>query len=1083
LAQSTNFGYGQECREQRQGELFVGPVSSSAKTRVASFWTNVSRVAALTAAIILFGNLDSPCASAEPEPNAVIHRPLLLTSAGQVHDLAPELANQARVQIVGVVTYYDPGEHNLFIQDETGAVYIETDKAYPLQYGDYVSVRGLALASYRTEVAPDPEIHVLSRNRRVPALRVTYRELATGQMDCRMVKVSGKVRAVNVEQHENSPILHLDVSMHGGEIEVYQPFPAIEPDRRESFGTLEALPLLDSTVEIEGTAGGAFDTKSQLTGLIVYAQQRSAIRILKRSTVSALELPLSNIDKIFESRHIEDTSARLRLRGALTYYRKGEAAVLEQDGKSVFIQTREDRDIPLGEVVDAVGFASDQQYAPSLREALLFDTHRRSEIKPGAVSYADALSGIHSDNLVSLEGLLVSQLHTGSVETLVIDVNGNFMTGRLEHTAPLQHIRIGTRLRVTGICRIVPGGSWQAPSFFHIEMRTPADVVVLSSPSWWTVRHLADLLGTLGALALAISAWAVLLRRRVRQQTESIELSMVVARTRSELLETISVHKTAESWLKEFCEKVRILLPGTECSFLLDGESARQPLSSPPSLTPQKLLHTAPLRDTEGKEVGHIQVLSVGPNLFGANQQHVCLMLAEVANLAMQQSLLYQGLVHHSTHDPLTDLPNRRLCEERLQDALKEAVETNGRVTVVYIDVDRFKEINDRFGHKAGDSYLKHICGRLRSAIRSIDTLARVGGDEFIIIVPQRSMDEDLIQLEERLYGCFQQPFEVEGHRFNGSVSMGLASYPEHGLTAEDLKRYADQSMYIAKRRVSSPHDARIAAPFAIITPTELERAYERKQLSLSYQPQFSANGRLQGLEALLRLQDPILGTVTPDAFIAVAERSEVILHLGRWVIESAVQSAVGWGLHEGPDVLLSVNVAPRQLADPDFAEMVLGIVARNGFPASRLELELTERSPGTDSHEALRQVQRLRKAGIRIAIDDFGTGYSALSVLHRLPVDTIKIDRSFILAIEKEPNVLSIIEAISYMARSLGKRVVAEGIETRGSMAALLPMGRMDYQGYLLSRPIDSSEVANALRGWRAGSPRQWPWTTKALK
>src|SRR5580698_654781 len=156
LAQSTNFGYGQECRKQRQGELFVGPVSSSAKARVASFWKNVSRAAALTAAIILFGNLDSSCASAEPAPNAVIDRPLLLTSAGQVHDLAPELANQARVQIVGVVTYYDPGEHNLFIQDETGAVYIETDKAYPLQYGDYVSVRGLALASYRTEVAPDP---------------------------------------------------------------------------------------------------------------------------------------------------------------------------------------------------------------------------------------------------------------------------------------------------------------------------------------------------------------------------------------------------------------------------------------------------------------------------------------------------------------------------------------------------------------------------------------------------------------------------------------------------------------------------------------------------------------------------------------------------------------------------------------------------------------------------------------------------------------------------------------------------------------------------------------------------------------
>jgi diguanylate cyclase (GGDEF)-like protein len=1069
LAQSANPGLDHECHKQSHGWLLVDSVFPSAKTRLAPFRKLLLSLAALSVLFVLLASLGTPQLLAEAPADTAAAHPPLLTTASQVHELPAELASRARVQIFGVVTYYDPGEHNLFIQDKSGGVYIDLDKAYPLHYGDYVSVQGLAWASYRTEVATDPKINVLSRNHRVPAPRVTYRELATGQMDCRLVKVTGKVRAVNVEQHENSPILHLDVSMHGGEIEVYQPFP-IEPDKRESFGTLEALPLLDSTVEIEGVAGGAFDTKSQLTGLIVYAQQRSGIRILKRSMVNALELPLSDIDTVFESRHIDDASTRLRLRGTLTYYKKGEAVVLEQDGKSVFVQTREDKAIPLGDVVDALGFAGDQEYGPSLREALLFDTHTRNEIAARAVGYAEALSGIDSDNLVSLEGLLVSQLRNRSVETLVIDVNGNFVTGRLEHTLPVQHIRIGSRLRLTGICRIVPGGSWQAPSFFHIEMRSPDDVVVLSSPSWWTVRHLVELLGTLGALALVISAWAVLLRRRVRQQTESIELSMTIARTRSALLETISIHKTAESWLKEFCEKVRILLPGTGCSFLFGGESLEQPFFVRASLTSQTLLHTASLRDTEGKEVGHIQVFNTGPCSFGANQQEVCLMLAEVANLAMQQSLLYQGLVHHSTHDPLTDLPNRRLCEQRLQDALKEAAETNGRVTVVYIDVDRFKDINDRYGHKTGDSYLKHISGRLRSAIRTIDTLARVGGDEFLVIVPQKSSDTDFISLQERLHACFQQRFEVEGHRFKGSASLGLASFPEDGATADELKRHADQAMYVAKRKASSVDNKRTVPQFAILTPKELERAFERKQLTLSYQPQFSADGTLQGLEALLRLQDPILGTVTPDAFISVAERCEVILHLGRWVLESAVRSAVAWGLHKGIAVLLSVNVAPLQIAESEFAGMVLSVIERNGFPANRLELELTERSFGTDSDEALRQVQRLREAGIRIAIDDFGTGYSALSLLHRLPVDTIKIDRSFIMAMEKEPNVLSIIEAISFMARSLGKRIVAEGIEKSSSLAALLQMGPMDYQGYLLSRPIDSSKVKDALREWRSG-------------
>ena len=210
-------------------------------------------------------------------------------------------------------------------------------------------------------------------------------------------------------------------------------------------------------------------------------------------------------------------------------------------------------------------------------------------------------------------------------------------------------------------------------------------------------------------------------------------------------------------------------------------------------------------------------------------------MLAEVANLAMQQSLLYQSLVHHSTHDPLTDLPNRRLCEQRLQDALTEAVETNGRVTVVYMDVDRFKEINDCYGHKTGDSYLKHVGSRLRSAIRSIDTLARVGGDEFLVIVPQKSSDTDCVDLQERLRACFYEPFEVEGHLLKGSASLGLASFPDHGVTAEELKRYADQAMYLAKREAASIDNPRAVSKFSIRISNELEPVFERKQLSISY--------------------------------------------------------------------------------------------------------------------------------------------------------------------------------------------------------------------------------------------------------
>jgi len=798
-------------------------------------WRNLmlSRVMRFAVPFALSGLLGTHMLAAERPAQGLTDRPLVLTTANQVHELPAELAKHARVQITGVVTYYDPGEHNLFVQDESGAVYIETDKAYRLQYGDFISVRGLAMPSYRTEVAPDPEIHVLSGNRRMPAEHVSYRELATGQMDCRLIIARGKVRAVNIEKHENSFILHLDVNMHGGEIEVYQPFPPLEANKIDSFSKSEALSLLDSIVEIEGVAGGAFDSKSQMTGVIVYAQDMSAIRILRKSTVDALRLPLSNIDTVLESRRVDDTSARLRLRGTLTYYKKGDSAVLEEDGKSIFVQTRESKDIPLGDIVDAVGFASDREYAPSLREALLFDTRTRGDISARAVSYADALSGIDSDNLVSLEGLLVSQLRNRDTETLVIDADGNFVTGRLETPRPLKHIRVGTRIRMNGVCRMVSGGAWQAPSLFHIEMRTPDDVVFLSSPSWWTVRHLVELLGTLGALALILSGWAALLRRRVLQQTESIQRSMLIARTRSALLETMSVHKTARSLLKDFCEQVHILLPGTDCSFLFGAPNEKQQLIQSASQLDRTLLYTTSLRDAEGTEVGLIEIFSQDPHAFGASQQDVCLMLAEVANLVLQQSLLYQGLVYHSNHDPLTDLPNRRLCEERLHDALQEAAHTNGHVTVVYIDVDRFKDVNDRFGHKVGDWYLKHISSRLRSAIRSIDTLARVGGDEFLLIIPQKCPDAYLKSIQERLLGCFQEPFEIEGHCFKGSVSLGIASFPQHGATAEELKRHADQAMYRAKRESFSVNDPRVASQFGISLPQRREPTFEREQLSL----------------------------------------------------------------------------------------------------------------------------------------------------------------------------------------------------------------------------------------------------------
>jgi diguanylate cyclase (GGDEF)-like protein len=980
---------------------------------------------------------------------------VFLTDIARVHNLAPDHASRARLHLLGTITYYDPSDLVMFLQDATGGVYVKTDKPYPVRAGDLVALDGLANASYRTEVATNPTIRVLGKGHNYSARKYNYQELAAGRGDCKLVAIRGKVRAADVEQHQNAPSLHLDIGMPGGEVQVYL----------ESFAGFRPESMLDDIVDVKGVAGGAFDAKDQLSGVILYVPQPSGIRVVRKPPIKQQQLPLTDIDDVFQSLSTEDRSGRVRVRGTVTYYKKGYSAVLERDGKSIFVQTRETNDLSVGDVVDAFGFPSDREYAPSLRQASMVRTGGREQIAPRAVSYADALSGIYSDNLISMSGVLISQLHDAGSDTLVMDVNGHPVSGSLEQRMPLTTFPIGSRIRLAGICRIVPGGPWRLPYLFHLDMRSAADAQLIAEPSWWTVRHLVEVLGVLLVLAIATAICAILLRIRLIEQTIRIKRSMSVARERSRILELISSNQTPDVLLREICNAVMLLLPGTECSYFfdlagnLDGQGASQ----------DGKLFEVVLTGTEGRSVGRIVVTAraVAHSLI-ADREEMYATISELANLAVQQSLLHQSLVHHSTHDALTDLPNRRYCESMFATALEEAERQSINLAVIYIDVNCFKRVNDSYGHKMGDLYLQQISSRLQMTKRSSDMLARIGGDEFLVVAPLTTGVEDAEVLLNRLQACFNEPFFLEGQRIEGSASFGLARYPEHGTTPEALKRIADHAMYISKRNIAGAADS--LNNIAIITPSELELALRKDQFHLAYQPQFSANGRLTGLEALIRLEDSILGTLTPDAFISIAERHDVIIDIGKWVLRRALKDAVRWQLHTGDDTMMVVNVAARQIEHPGFAESVMACLKESAFPPQRLELELTERSFVSGREEMARQLQRLRQAGIRISIDDFGTGQSCLSLLHKLPIDTIKIDRSFIVAMDDDPRVLPIIKAISFMARCLGKRVVAEGLEHVGPVSALLRMGKMDFQGYLLSRPIAAAEVDPMIRIWRSG-------------
>lgn len=983
---------------------------------------------------------------------------LVLTHAGQVHDLAPGLAANAAVHLIATVSYYDPADGVLFVQDATGGVYIDTDQKYPIKAGDLVEITGRPSSSYRTEVARNPEIRVLGRGNTFPAPSYEYAQLISGLGDCSLVTIRGKVLAADVEQHENATREHLDVAMAGGEVQVYL----------ASSDTFHPESLLDTTVEITGVAGGAFDAKNQLTGLIVYAPAADNIRVLSAPPVKVAKLPLTDIDHVFQTRQFENHSQRVRVRGVLTYYKPGDSAVVENNGKSIYAQTRQTSSLSLGDIVDVFGFASDREYAPSLLHAAIVTTGQTGIVVPHPVNYQQALSGKYSDNLIQVSGNLVSELHGLRKDTLVLDVDGHLVNGYLESKSSLRDFALGSRVQIVGVCRIQPGGPWREPYLFSLEMRGADDARLLSQPSWWTVRHLIQVLSGLGLIALSISAWAVVLRRRVVHQTATIERSMKLARERSRILEKISSNHAPDELLSEICDSVMRLLPGVRCSYHLRTDNGRK--VHHPGGNLDVVLFQMVLVDVNDQPCGEVVVSAERHNQYLPDQHEVYATLSEMASLAMRQSLLHQSLVHHSTHDPLTELPNRRLCELTLSRALHDAKAQSSCLAVVYIDVNHFKHINDRYGHKVGDQYLRQISARLQTQVRAMDMLARIGGDEFLMIASLTAEYDYAEILTERLMGCFDDPFMIDGHTIHGSASFGLARYPQDGATAEELQRKADHAMYLFKRNsAGSPESSNT---ISIITPAELESALTEDLFRLVYQPQFSAEGHLTGLEALIRLDDPILGSLTPDAFISVAERSDVILRMGAWVLHRALRDAKQWRLDTGPGMVLVVNVSAREMNEAGFADRVFAAIAEHAFPADRLELELTERSLVSDPDNAVRQLRRLRQAGVRISLDDFGTGQSSLSLLHKLPIDTIKLDRSFIIAMDDEPAVLPIVEAITLMARRLGKRIVAEGLEHVGPVPALIQMGKLDYQGYLLSQPLSYQDVALRIDGWRRGIP-----------
>jgi diguanylate cyclase (GGDEF)-like protein/PAS domain S-box-containing protein len=435
---------------------------------------------------------------------------------------------------------------------------------------------------------------------------------------------------------------------------------------------------------------------------------------------------------------------------------------------------------------------------------------------------------------------------------------------------------------------------------------------------------------------------------------------------------------------------------------------------------------------------------------------------------------LNQELEHQALHDALTELPNRLLLQDRMHQALLTAQREHHQLALLITDLDRFKEINDTLGHHYGDLVLQEVSARMRTALRGSDTIARLGGDEFAVLLPYIESTDDAVMTARKLVATMEKPIVLEDHSFHVGISVGIALYPDHGNDGSTMMRHADVAMYVAKRSTSGYalydhlEDQHSVSRLAMVG--ELRHAIEHKQLVLFYQPKINLKeGQITGVEALVRWNHPQRGLLSPDEFIPLAEHTGLIRPLTFFVLDEALHQASVWKKN-GLNLKMAVNLSAHHLQDEQLTNKVESAMRQWDVPPELLEFEITESAIMANPLRAMNTLTQLSTMGIGLSIDDFGTGYSSLIYLKQLPVDEIKIDKSFVIDMMENNEDLVIVRSTIDLAHNMGRQVVAEGVESEEVLKLLIELGCDMAQGYYISRPI----TANIITQWLQQT--QWP-------
>lgn len=753
-------------------------------------------------------------------------QPSALTTLRAIHLLSNEEAGHALpVTFEATVTYFRPYEKTMFVQDGDVAIYVQATTQAKLVPGDRIRVKGTTHESFRPYVLSN-NIAFLHHGSLPEPLPASYDDLIHARRDCMLVKVRAVVRAADLALSADQTYASLQMMTPGGSVDA-----AIDQNDPNILNG-----LLDAEVEVTGAVSGRFDGKMQETGIVLHVPTPDYVRVIRRASASPWTYPLTHMDEVLAGYNVRNLSQRIRVQGVITYYQPGSALVLQNGKRSLWIMTQTRSNLQIGDVADATGFPDVHDGFLTLTHGEVLDSRMQAPVLPHLASWHELSQGRNVFDLVSIEGQVVREVREAAQDEYVLVSDGQLFTAIYRHppparplpVPPMKQIAVGSKVRVSGVCILEDSNPFDAQVPFNVLMRSFADIAVVAQPPWLSVESLTRIVSILLAVMVATGAWGWTLKEKVQRQSAAlasrIEAEAMLERQnalleqrRSRILEDINGPRPLTEIIAQIAELVSLHLDGAPCwCALSDGtEPGKCPTDSRDLRIVRKDIpsHCGPALGT--------LFAGLDPRTRPLGRESEALALGtRLASLAIETRRLYSDLLHRSEFDLLTDIHNRFSLDQHLEALIAEAREQAGIFGLIYVDLDEFKQVNDIYGHHVGDHYLQNVSSRMKRQLRNGDLLARVGGDEFAVLVRIVGSQADVEEVALRLEHCFDDSFTVDGCVLHGSASVGLALYPEDGVTKDSLLSAADAAMYMAKHTKRALRTLRREHPRSAVIPS-----------------------------------------------------------------------------------------------------------------------------------------------------------------------------------------------------------------------------------------------------------------------